>query len=92
MKVDTYIKEYEQMTGQKVSKTVRRFAEGLLNIGAKFEAKGREDSAKGLPAPGADAFTHWANKVFNDDSELVESVAGYMQMAYKHGYQEGGAA
>lgn len=92
MKVDTYIKEYEKMTGKKVSKVARRFMEHLLNIVEKFEEKGREDGVKGRPVPGADAFLHWANKVFDDDADSAASVADMMQAAYMHGYQEGGAA
>lgn len=90
MNARIYIKDYEKAIGRKATKIERRFAEGLLNIGANFEAKGREDGAKGLPVPGAEVFTHWANKVFADDAELSESVAEYMQMAYMHGYKEGG--
>ena len=91
MKVDTYIKEYEELTGEKVSEVARRFVECLLNIEAKFEEKGREDGAKRRPIPGADAFLHWANKVFDDDADSAASVADLMQAAYMHGYQEGGA-
>ena len=92
MKVDTYIKEYEELTGEKVSEVARRFVKCLLSIEAKFEEKGREDGARGSPVPGADAFIHWASKVFDDDIETLENVAELMQAAYMHGYQEGGAA
>ena len=90
MNVDAYIKEYEQMTGRKASKVVRRFAKGLFSIGTRFEDRGREDGAKGLPVPGADAFTHWASKVFDNDPETAANMAELMQMAYMHGYKEGG--
>ncbi len=90
MKVDTFIAEYEKMTGEKVNSEVRHFVEALFHIEEKFQAKGGDDGAKGLPAPSAQAFTHWANKVFDDDTGLAASVADLMRMAYMHGYREGG--
>ena len=92
MKVDTFIAEYEKLTGEKASSVVRHFAEGLLNIGEKFQAKGREDGAMGFPVPGADAFTHCACEIFDDDPEMAADMAELMRMAYMDGYREGGAA
>lgn len=92
MKIDAFIEEYEKMAGKTASDVVRHFVEGLINIGESFQAKGREDGVKGLLAPGADAFVHWANKVFDDDPELAVNMAELMQMAYMDGYREGGAA
>lgn len=90
MKIDAFIEKYEKMTGETVSDEVRHFVEGLINIEERFQAKGREDGAKGLPVPGGDAFTHWANQVFDDDVELAADMADLMRVAYMHGYQESG--
>ena len=89
MNADTFIKEFEKMTGEKASEAVHRFVNDLFDIESRFETRGREDRAKGLPLPGVDAFIHWANKVFNDDPELAETIAELMQMAYEHGYKKG---
>lgn len=92
MKIDAYIKEYEKLTGERVSKVAHDFVECLLNIEAKFEAKGREDGARGLPIPGTEVFTHWADKVFDDNAETAATVADLMQQAYMHGYKKGAVA
>lgn len=92
MKMVNYIPEYEAMTGEKVSPVVARFAEQLVIIGQRFEAKGREDAAQGLPVPSDDAFQIWSQRLVRDDVELLETVADLLRLCYMDGYREGGAA
>ena len=91
MKMMDYIPEYEAQTGEKVSPLVARFAEQLDIVGRKFEAKGCEDAAKGLPVPPDDVFQAWGKKLFEDDATMAETVADLAQLYYMDGYENGGA-
>ena len=92
MKMVNYILEYEAMTGEKVSPVVARFAEQLDIVGKRFEDKGREDVAQGLPVPSDDAFQVWSQRLVRDDLELLETVADLLRLYYMDGYRNGGAA
>lgn len=92
MKIDAYIKEFEGQTGKPVSGAVLRFAEQLDLIGHQFENRGREDAANGLPEPTEDMFLNWSKKIFADDLQLTEDVAGIMQIQYMKGYNAGEVA
>ena len=92
MKMVNYIPEYEAMTGEKVSPVVARFAERLDIIGQRFQAKGCEDAAQGLPVPSDDAFRVWSQRLVRDDFELLETVADLLRLYYMDGYKSGGAS
>lgn len=87
MKMMDYIPEYEAQTGEKVSPLVARFAEQLDIVGRKFEAKGCEDAAKGLPVPSDDAFREWSKQLLQDKIEFLEELVGLLRLYYMDGYE-----
>lgn len=92
MNIKEFIPEYEAMTGEKVSPTVARFAEQMDIVGQRFEAKGCEDAARGLPMPSDEVFQIWGKKLFEDDAAMAETMADLVRLYYMDGYKNGGAA
>lgn len=89
MKMEEYIKEWEIDKGNPVNRAVLHFVEQLDLCGHRFENRGREDAANGLPEPTADRFLNWSKKYFADDLQLTEDVAAIMQKQYMKGYNAG---
>lgn len=89
MNMKKCIPEYEDLAVKKLDPKVIRIIERLDAIGKQFESNGREDAARNRPAAAANVFSSWANKVFGDDSEMVEVMSDLMQGCYMEGYEEG---
>lgn len=87
MNIKEFIPEYEAMTGEKVSPAVARFAEQMDIVGQRFESKGCEDAAQGLPVPSDEAFQIWGKKLFEDDAAMAETMADLIRLYYMEGYE-----
>ena len=91
MEIVKFIPKFEAKTAGKVDPQVVHFAEQLDIIGEKFENRGHEDAAQGLPVPPDDVFQAWSARIFDDDPELAENIAELMRIYYMDGYRNGGA-
>ena len=87
MNMLSFVPEYEKMTGDKLSEEVLNFIKDLDTYGKRFEKKGIEDSARGLPVPTDEAFASFGHKVFDDDPEMADKMSYLMKSCYMEGYE-----
>lgn len=87
MNIKKFIPEYEATIGEKLTNEVIGIIERIDVIGQKFQAKGCQDAAQGLPVPSADAFQEWSKRLTHDDIEMLETVADLLQLYYMEGYE-----
>ena len=88
MNIKGFIPEYEATISEKLTVEVIGIIERIDVIGQKFQAKGCQDAAQGLPVPSKDAFREWSGKLVQDKIELLEKLAGLLRLYYMEGYEQ----
>lgn len=89
MNIKQFIPEYEATIGEKLPVEVIGIIERIDVIGQKFQVKGCQDAAQGLPVPSEDAFREWSAQLIQDKIELLEELAGLLRLYYMEGYEAG---
>lgn len=89
MNMLSFIPSYEKRTGEKVSAEVVEFVGYLDDYGKRFEKKGIEDIAHGLPVLPDEVFEHFEKKVFGDDPEMAKLMSRFVRICYMDGYKGG---
>ena len=89
MKLAEFIKEHDAQAGKVTDTAILNFAALMDQIRERFERRGREDAANGLPMPTAERFLAWSKKHIEEDREMVWAVADIMRCQYMKGYNAG---